>query len=459
MSEASESREGLGLSPPRGTGRRSVLWVLFCVALLMRLSVFSVNILRDEPRFQQPDSTSYIKTARSLLEHGAIQDDAGKPIEGRVPGYPLVLAFIFATGIASPLRLPGAILVHCLLGASLVVIAARSSRALPGYLGVMPMGLLLAMEPSAIAYSNVILSEMPYSLVLLLALLAWERDLRLRATGTVLWLGAALGVLPLIRPIGQFFPLAVLPILVWARWGRAGMLRGIGIFVLVALSPTVAWSLRNYVDLGFFGLQSTGALAQAILAQDVERRIGRNDHSPTDSFVKPWEVDFGRDQGLTPQETSAVRTGYFRRTVAAHPWAAARQWLTNGVLLMGVPDSLLATILLEHPPSAPEGSVRGRISWLGELGLLTVPVTLGMMISLGGVAAIPWLLVHWNRWTPHMQKVLGFVVITVLYHWGISSFVGHQAERLRVPIIPFLALLLASGVGHLIHGTRPSRTA
>ena len=98
-------------------------------------------------------------------------------------------------------------------------------------------------------------------------------------------------------------------------------------------------------------------------------------------------------------------------------------------------------------------SVRGRIEWLGELGLLAVPVTLGMMISLGGVAAIPWLLAHWSRWTPHRQRIMGFVVIAVLYHWAISSFVGHQGERLRVPIIPLLALLLASGLGHLIRGT------
>src|SRR2546426_7193697 len=126
------------------------------------------------------DLHSYIETGRSLLEHGAIQDDAGKPAEGRVPGYPLVLAFIFATGIASPLRLTGAVLVQCLLGAWVVVLAARSSRALPGYLGVLPVGLLLAMEPSAMAYSNVILSEMLYSLVLLLALQAWERYLRLQ---------------------------------------------------------------------------------------------------------------------------------------------------------------------------------------------------------------------------------------------------------------------------------------
>ena len=113
---------------------------------------------------------------------------------------------------------------------------------------------------------------------------------------------------------------------------------------------------------------------------------------------------------------------------------------------------MLAAILLVHPPGIPEGSVRGRIGWLGELGLLAVPVSLGMFISLGGVAAIPWLLAHWSRWTPDKQKVMGFVVIAVLYHGAISSFVGHQGERLRVPFIPFLALLLASGVGHLFRG-------
>jgi len=453
MSEPSGSRQNYDLEPTHGTTRRGVYGVLFCVALVARLSVLTVNMLRDEPRFLQPDSQSYIETARSLLEHRAVRDDAGKPAEGRVPVYPLLLACLFATGIASPVRLTGAILVQCLLGACVVVLAARASRSLPGYLGVLPVGLLLAVEPSTVAYSNLILSEMLYSLVLILALVAWERLLRLQDTGSLLWLGATLGVLSLVRPIGQFFPLAVLPILVWARWGRPGMLRGIGIFVLVAVSPTVAWSLRNYVELGSFGLQSTGAWGQAIFAQHVEGRIGRNDPSSTDGFIKPWEPGFGTDQGLTLPEASARRSAYFRKTVAAHPAAAARQWLTDGIILMGVPDAQLDAILLKDPPNPPENSVRGRIEWLGELGLLAVPVTLGMMISLGGVAAIPWLLAHWSRWTPHRQRIMGFVVIAVLYHWAISSFVGHQGERLRVPIIPLLALLLASGLGHLIRGT------
>jgi len=368
-----------------------------------------------------------------------------------------VLAFLFATGISSPLRLPGAILVQCLLGAWVVLLAARSSRALPGSIGVLPVGLLLDVEPSAVAYSNVILSEMPYCLVLLLALLAWERFLRLQDTAALLWLGAAVGVLPLVRPIGQFFPLAVLPLLVWARWGRAGMLRGIGIFLLLALSPAVAWSLRNYVELRSFGLQSTGAWAQAIFAQHVESRVGRNDQSPTYGSVNPSDAAFGTDRGLTLRDIADLRTAYFRKTVAAHPGSAALQWLINGMFLMGVPDSQLVAILLDHPPRVEEGSVRGRIRWLGELGLLAVPVTLGMMISLGGMAAIPWLLMHWRRWTPHTQKVMGFVVIAVLYHWGISSFVGHQGERLRVPVIPFLALLLVSAVGQFVRAAEFSQ--
>jgi hypothetical protein len=239
---------------------------------------------------------------------------------------------------------------------------------------------------------------------------------------------------------------------VWARWGSARLLRGIGVYVLVALSPAVAWSLRNSVAVGSFGLHSTGPWAQAIFAHDVESGIGPNHESPTDGSIQPWEPGFGTDRGLNPREVSALRTAYFRQTVTAHPVAAARQWLTNGLFLMGVPDSMLAAILLEHPPTVPEGSVRGRIGWLGELGPLAVPVTLGMMISLGGVAAIPWLLVRWSRWTPHVQRVIGFVVIAVLYHWAISSFVGHQGERYRVPVIPLLALLLASGVGHLLRG-------
>ena len=427
-----------------------VLWSLLCIVLLTRLIVFGVNVRRDNPRFFVPDSFSYIQTAQSLYEHVGILDNAGRPDWGRVPAYPVLLALTYATKIASPQRSQGAVFVQCILGALVVLIAARLSRALPGNRGVLPVGLLLAMEPSAIAYSNLILSEMPYALALLLAFLAWERYLILQNTLSLLWFAAALGVLPLIRPIGQFFPLAVLPVLVWARWGRPGMLRAIVLFVLVAISPAAVWSWRNYSALGTFTLHSTGPWAQAIFAHDVERRIGCSIGPTTGDFIKPWESGFGYDQGLTPREIVAVQTGYFRDTVVAHPRAAAQQLVTTSLLLMGVPDSSLAAILLEHPPAVPAGSVRNRILWVAELGPLAPFVALGVVISLGGLVAIPGLLASWRRWESMTRKVLAFVVLTVIYHWAFASFVLSQGERYRVPIIPFLALLLTSGLGLLM---------
>ena len=454
MSETPGSREGRDLSrPPEGQSGRAA-WMLLSIALLTRIVVFAENSHRVDPRYCVPDSHSYILTAESFSGQEEPPDDARKPAWGRVPGYPALLALLFLARIASPQHLHGAVLVQCLVGALVVVAAARLSRALPGHRGGLAVGLLLALEPSAIGYSNLVLSEILYALALLLGFLAWKRHLLRQDNNSLLWLAAALGCLPLIRPIGLYFPLAVVPLMVWTRWRRSGALRGTVLFLLVAMLPAAAWSWRNFVAMGSFALHSTGPWAQAIFARDVEVRVGSSAYSPAGDFKKPWEPFFGQDQALTSAETMKIQGDYFRRVVSAHPLAAARQFVTNGVLLMGVPDSSLARVLLENPPTVPGGSVRKRILWVGDLGSLGLLITLGMATSLGGLAAIPWLLANWRRWDATTQRLLAFAVVTVVYHMVFSSFVGGQGERYRVPIIPFLALLFTSGLDLLVRGRK-----
>ncbi len=447
--DTSTPRHRFGHAAPRGRANRRVFFAVACLAFLTRVSVLGVNLHRDEPRFLVPDSHTYIKTAASLETRGGVVDDAGKATWGRVPAYPALLALLFATGAASPERLEGAVFLQCLLGAGLVLIAARSAHVLPGGGGIWPLGLLLSVEPSLIAYSNLILSEIPYALVLLLAFIAWNRYQTRKDTGSLLGLAVAVGLLPLIRPIGVYFPLILL-LLLLARegWSRA-QARRLVLFTIIAITPAIAWSWRNYAELGSFTLHSTGSWAQAIFAHDVNGLIGRADLSQPDGILQPWEAGFGTDQGFSPREILSLQSGFFRDTVAAHPLAAARLWTVNALLILGVPDNRLAAILLENPPVVPEGQIVARLLWVARLGPLAAQVVLGMAISLGGLASIPWILARWRLWDPRMRSALEFVLLAVLYHAALSSFVTQQAERYRVPVIPFLAMLFVCGLGLL----------
>ena len=448
---------------PRGRAWSKVLTgapgvgLVLAVALLARLAVFAVNEPGREARFLVPDSASYIAAAASLHDRGAITDAQGRPAWGRVPGYPALLALLFSVGAAAPERLSGAIVLQCLLGTMVVAIAAPLSRALPGRTSPMPVLLLLALEPSLVAYSNTILSEMLYTLGLLVAWHAWSRHLETGRLTPLAGSALAVGCLPLVRPIGEFLPLALGPLVFWG--GARGSRRAwaLALFASLALFPELAWCWRNEAALGSFALHSTGPWGQAIFAHDVETRVGRPDLAPAAAPRRPWEDRFGEDQGLAPGQAAAAQRRYFHDTVVAHPGAALAQLASSGLLLMGVPDSRLARILLDSPPPVPEGTIAGRLLWMTRLGPFAPLLALGMLASVGGLAAIPWLLAGWRRYDPVTRGTLAFALAVVLYHWVLSSFVTGQGERYRVPLIPCLALLLSAGVGLWRERTRAAR--
>jgi 4-amino-4-deoxy-L-arabinose transferase-like glycosyltransferase len=427
-------------------GERRRMALLVGLALLLRLAVFARVELRDERRFLVPDSHSYLASAESLVEHGAFLDGNGKPMWGRVPAYPLLLATMFLFGLGSPDRLAAPILLQVLLGTLCVILAAKIGRHLGDHRTELWTALLVAVEPSCISYSNVILSEVLYAAVLLLVVLAARQDLLRPGLSSALMLGALAGLLPVIRPVGLYLPLLIVPLVFLAP---ARLPRKIGrclLFLLLATLPAAAWTLRNATVLGSMRLHITGTWAQAIFAHDLEERLGIPSAGGAGPYLKPWENGFGRDQGIPAEEAARIQERYFRRAVLSHPSGAALLLAGNGARMMGVPDSLLPDLLLDDPVPIEGGSIGARLAWLGRQGPLGVLLLMGMAVSLGGLAGALFLAWRARRWVDPGRRVLLLTVLLVGYHVLLACFVGQQGERYRVPVIPLLALLLVSGI-------------
>src|SRR5262249_984096 len=79
-------------------------------------------------------------------------------------------------------------------------------------------------------------------------------------------------------------------------------------------------------------------------------------------------------------------------------------------------------------------------------GVVSLFFVMGMVVSLGGIACLPLLLMDVRARNSYFQAMLICIVTVVLYQWGISSLIQYQADRYRIPIIPFLAISLALAI-------------
>ena len=431
-------------------------WYLGIVvlALLTRLCVFAINSSHPVPFMLAPDSHGYISAGESLRSHFAILDGAGAPTWSRVPGFPLLLALCFKTGIASPDHIRGAILVQILLGSFGVAMAARTTHLLAGSTPAAWVGVLLAVEPSSIAYSNMLLSETLYTFMLLAALMACWRWLRSSSLASLALFAALVGTLPLIRPIALYLP-PLLSLIIGLDRRSARRWTPALLFVVISSLPAAAWCGRNYYYLGSAELDRIGPLAQAIYARNIELEAGAP--ATPGPEAQPWEPEFAKQRGLTVPEAIRVQKQYFWRTVAAHPAGAVAHLLVTAVLTLGVPSGLLPLQLLDNPPGYEEGSFLGRLAWLTQLGPLSGIIILGMVISVGGFGLIPIVVLRARRWDPVKKRLVILIVLLVIYHLSFASFLRQQGDRYRAPIVPLLAMTLVLGLTRKPGGTARSQ--
>jgi len=437
-------REGLGRRS--GTGRAAPGWrlslLLFGLALAPRLLVFGMNTRPREVRFKEPDSGSYIQAAESLRNRFGLLDPKGRVTWPRLPGYPLLLAACFEAGLASPERLAGAVLIQIVLGSLAVVLSSRAAFWVDSKAAT-PVGILMALEPSSIAYSNVVLSETLYTLGLLAVFCAWRRWLALPEKRSLFLLATLVGLLPLVRPIALYLPFLMFVLLLGLRPPQRGRWWMSLLFLVVSLVPATVLRARNYYYFGSARFDTSGPWAKAIFARSV--RELRGERVVSSPATQPWEYAFGEDQGLSATEAMEIQDRYFYQTISAHPVTALERIVLNGFLMMGVPDAELSSLVLKRVPPFTGGKVTARLRWLASLGPLSGLLILGMLISLGGLATLP-LLVNYARSGNRVEKgLMACLGALVLYHLVLSSFVGHQGERYRLPMIPLLAISLVAG--------------
>lgn len=248
--------------------------LIVCVALGLRLAwLISYAPWHDAyerliDRAPNPDSWSYHAVALVLLRFWnkpgqAIVEmpEAIGPITIRAPGYPLIIAVLYALFGVEPVWVVVAQVCASILNCSLVIVALRRiCSPLSASLG----GWLFAVNPALIDYTQLILTETFFVLGTTLALYSFAR-FRSQDNCSVMpsgfGSGITLALATLIRP-GLLWLIPVLGILgIFAR-PLSAKARGLWLagFVVGILTLFLPWAIYNRVHYGSWRLTIAGEL-------------------------------------------------------------------------------------------------------------------------------------------------------------------------------------------------------
>jgi len=424
---------------------RRTLLLVFAVALALRAGWVLVRWQTRGAALEFPDEKIHWQLARNLATRGELVTDDGR-YAARMPGYPLFLLPFAMLGTKGVLA---AQLAQALIGAAAAAIVAAFVRSSVGTwergnvatgdgrrgstaseAGGQPpsagcrserlalaAGLLVAVDPYAIFFAALLLTEVLFTLeaVLLVAsAVSWcRRSGRAAAAGVALCGMAAI----LTRPSAAGWIVLLWGLLLVFKRFQLPAWRLVAASALTLAAALIPWALRNRAMIGApawlstnggvtlydaLGPQATGASDQSFL----ETMPG------LESMTEPQ-----RDRYLYRKALETVRRDPLR--VVRLAWVKfGRTWnpLPNAPGYRGAPT---AWVLAAYTVGLLALAAAGLGIWRRE------PVALGMIL-------------------------LPIVYFTLLH----SVFIG--SVRYRVPLMPFVAMLAAGGACRLA-ATRPGR--
>jgi 4-amino-4-deoxy-L-arabinose transferase-like glycosyltransferase len=231
------------LSPPHA-GLRTwialVLSVLMLGALALRLQVVwqrTSNVPDQVVLRLAGDEIGYEELGYTLLQGVFLQS----PV--RVPAYPMFIAAVYcALGERSPAKL---LYVQAFVGVLAVPLTYLLARRLTGIIPALVAAGIVALDDSLIWHARGIYTEVLYTPLLLVALLALLWALQTPQLWRFAWAGASIAAVTLCRPTTVLL-LLLLPLVLpwgWTLKQKAGMGLAYGLTMAAVIAP---WTYHNW---------------------------------------------------------------------------------------------------------------------------------------------------------------------------------------------------------------------
>ena len=380
--------------------------LVFAAAAALRVAWVLVRWSQAGAALEFSDEQLHWQLATNLVEHGTLVSDDGR-YAARMPVYPLFLALFAWLGEVGILL---ARLAQALLGAATAWAVFRLADAALGRPAACVAGALACCDPYTIFFTNLLLTEVPFTLIAVgLVASAWrliaqrsERD-RLAVVGLALLGSAAV----LTRPSAAGWIVLLWVVLCLLDAKRARATRRVAVCAGAVVLALVPWGLRNRAVLGSFAWLGTNG---GVTLYDAQGPQAKGDS----------------DQSFLQQMPELAGLGEVERDRALRRLAVEQMREDWGRVLQLAGVKFRRTWSLTPNVGAYSGGVAGFVSVAFMLAVL-MAVVVGLWRTR-------------RKWKLHVLLWLPVVYFTLVHCVFIGSL------RYRVPLMPFVEITAAAAL-------------
>lgn len=228
---------------------RRLIYIIVAIALAIKLSLFAFAAIHAPQGKLLPDSNRYIELARTLAAKGAFasQDENGALVYEtlRTPGYPVFLAALY--GLAK-IPLDGIVLLQIVMTLVAAFVVYKTAVKIDPNIAVLSMAIIL-LDPPITIFSLTILTESLFLLCISFFMLNFVLYLKYKKIGFVIISAFTLAMATYVRPISYYLGFMTTFFIIYAnrKDGLKKVFAHALIFILIVYSLLGIWQIRNYI--------------------------------------------------------------------------------------------------------------------------------------------------------------------------------------------------------------------
>ena len=422
---------------------------LFLLALAIRLAyafaVFSLN----PAGIYMHDSWSYLNIAKCLFENNAYSQLLSEPFtpdSARTPLYPLFIYLFHAFNLDSIFIIASQAIMGAITAITTyytVIIAGLKNKA------AFAVGLVVALEPSSIFFSNVIGTEVIFCFWLSLSMYSFVRAIVYYETMSYVGFLIFLCLATLARPISIFLIPMMAFLFIFSRGiGLGDTFKNLVYFGLISAIFIGPWLIRNQHTFGkiFYSSISEVNLLFHTTAQ-LRSKLENRPQKEIEMEYRKKELgtlDFVNDSTAIGKFIDFARQESWR-VIKENPKEFTKMLAKSSLYFFIKPlrsyfDYQLFNETQYDAITSVEQREKGNLikktlSQTSAVGLFIIAfqIVILLIIYLGIVLSLPY-------WWRHGKEIFFFMSVTILYFALISSLTEVDA-RFRMPVMPLLTIL------------------
>jgi hypothetical protein len=415
------------------TLNRKTLFSIFSFSFVLRMIFFAFIYDHPERAFDH-DSRLYLRLAGSLL------DSFSFPSIFRTPVYPSFIAFIYSLFG----KYPQALLIFQYLLDSLtaIFVVLIFSRMFQNSRYSYLAGFIYAVNPFAIFYSNMILTETLFTLVLAVSVYYFIIFLQTQERKFIFLSSLLLGAATLCRPISIYLPLFLLPFIFVAGHKFRYKLKAGAAFLIISYMVLIPWYMRNYNEYGRWTLSTVSDLnyfvsyaPEVMMIKNDPSSIGKfNINEGIEHFQRIMWNRAKKKYGWNDSSPFSVVEDPGRMAILGKE---GKKVILNDPFIF-IASHIICVGRVLFPFYPPFHEIIGNDSKTIALLSLVLDFSVMGFFALGIISFL-------RGERPKLLKVVIFSMITVIIYFSfIPGIIGYS--RFRVPVLPYISIFSAAGL-------------